>query len=179
MYYNNESEIGAMPESKESAVIGIKTETGPQLSADISANIDTVREGQIVKMTATVKNTGEQTAHNVRIRIPEAHYMSFVELRLNSNFAPVDEEVPLVREIGDLEPNEERQVSYYLQVEDSAIRDYSSSDENAVSPDFPKTVEHSLEIFTDELKNPIPSNIYTMQIDDGSISISMGTKCRR
>ena len=105
--------------------------------------------------------------------------MSFVELRLNSNFAPVDEEVPLVREIGDLEPNEERQVSYYLQVEDSAIRDYSSSDENAVSPDFPKTVEHSLEIFTDELKNPIPSNIYTMQIDDGSISISMGTKCRR
>ena len=23
-------------------------------------------------MTATVKNTGEQTAHNVRIRIPEA-----------------------------------------------------------------------------------------------------------
>ncbi len=173
VYYNNESEIGAMPESKESAVIGIKTETGPQLSADISTNIDTVREGQIVKMTATVKNTGEQTAHNVRIRIPEPHYMSFVELRLNSNFAPVDEEVPLVREIGDLEPNEERQVSYYLQVEDSAIRDYSSSDENAVSPDFPKTVEHSLEIFTDELKNPIPSNIYTMQIDDGSISISM------
>lgn len=173
VYYNNESEIGAMPESKESAIIGIKTEAGPQLSADISANIDTVREGQIVKMTATVKNTGEQTAHNVRVRIPEPHYMSFVELRLNSNFAPVDEEVPLIREIGDLEPNEEKQVSYYLKVEDSAIRDYSSSDENAVSPDFPKSVEHSLEIFTDELKNPIPSNVYTMQIDDGSISISM------
>lgn len=68
VYYNNESEIGAMPESKESAVIGVKTEAGPQLSAEISANIDTVKEGQIVKMTATVKNTGSQTANNVRVK---------------------------------------------------------------------------------------------------------------
>ena len=174
VYYNNESEIGAMPESKESAVIGVKTEAGPQLSAEISANIDTVKEGQIVKMTATVKNTGSQTANNVRVRIPEPHYMSFVELKINSNFSPlIDEEAPITREIGDLEPNEEAQVTYYLQVEDSAIKDYNSSDEDAVSLDFPKTVEHTLEILTDDLKNPIPSETYNMQIYNGSIKITL------
>ena len=172
VYYNNESEIGAMPESKESAVIGVKTEAGPQLSAEISANIDTVKEGQIVKMTATVKNTGSQTANNVRVRIPVPHYMMFVEYRQNSNFVTLKDET-ITKEIGNLEPNEERKVTYYLRVEDSAIRDYNSSDEDAVSLDFPKDVEHSLEILTDDLKNPIPSNVYTMKIYDGSIKIDM------
>lgn len=37
-------------------------------------------------------------------------------------------------------------------MEDSAIKDYNSSDEDAVSLDFPKTVEHTLEILTDDLK---------------------------
>ena len=172
VYYNNESEIGAMPESKESAVIGIKTEAGPQLSAEISANIDTVKEGQVVKMTATVKNTGNQTANNVRVKIPVPHYMMFVEYRQNSNFVTLQDET-ITKEIGNIEPNEERKVTYYLRVEDSAIKDYTSSDEDAVSPDFPKDVEHSLEILTDDLKNPIPSSTYTMKIYDGSIKIDM------
>lgn len=172
VYYNNESEIGAMPESKESAVIGIKTEAGPQLSAEISANIDTVKEGQVVKMTATVKNTGNQTANNVRVKIPVPHYMMFVEYRQNSNFVTLQDET-ITKEIGNIEPNEGRKVTYYLRVEDSAIKDYTSSDEDAVSPDFPKDVEHSLEILTDDLKNPIPSSTYTMKIYDGSIKIDM------
>lgn len=178
VYYNNESEIGAMPESKESAIIGIKTEAGPQLSADISANIDTVREGQIVKMTATVKNTGEQTAHNVRVRIPEPQYATFVEFVVNSEFRELEDET-LTREIGNIEPGEERQVSYYIKIDDQAIAwvdgELTPEEEEKFEEanKFPKTIVHKLEVITDDLKNPINSKEYNMEINDGSIRVEL------
>ena len=172
VYYNNEAEIGTMAESKDSAVIGIVTEGGPELSAEISSSIDTVREGQIVKMYATIKNNGSQTATNVRVRISAPEYMYLVEYVTNSNFRPIEGD-SLTIEIGDLEPGKEKEISYYLRVEDVANNNYNSSNENAVSLDFPKSVKHSLEILTDELKNPIPSDVYTINIYDGSIKIDM------
>lgn len=178
VYYNNESEIGSMPESKESAVIGIKTEAGPQLTADISANIDTVKEGQIVKMTATVKNTGEQTAHNVKVKIQKPQYAAFADFSVGSDFIVSNDENRTI-EIGDIEAGKEAQVSYYVKIEDYTYIGYEEdmTEEEIAAVDeankFPKSIVHSLEILTDDLKNPIKSNEYTMQINDGNISIAL------
>lgn len=168
VYYNNESEIGAMPESKESAVIGVKTEAGPQLSAEISANIDTVKEGQIVKMTATVKNTGSQTANNVRVKIPVPEHAVFVEYIVRSEFRKLEEETMTI-EVGDIESNTERQISYYIRIEDNVVE----KSENELETSNIVNIMHSLEILTDNLKNPIPSNKYNMEIKDGNIKLDL------
>ena len=38
---------------------------------------------------------------------------------------------------------------------------------------FPKEIVHQLEIITDDLKNPIPSSKYIMNLDDASMKISL------
>ena len=176
VYYDNESDIGSMPESKNSAIIGIVTEAGPILSADLSANINTVREGQIVKMTATIKNTGSQTANNVRVKITAPEFVSFVDFIVASEFRESSDEFRTIQ-VGKIEPNEEKKVSYYIKIDDNILLDDEDviiDEDNRTDPDkFPRNIVHSLEILTDDLKNPIPSNEYTMEIYDGNISIAL------
>ena len=173
VYYNNEADIGTMAESKDSAVIGIVTEGGPELSAEISSSIDTVREGQVVKMYATIKNNGSQTATNVRVRIPAPEYSQFVDYYAGSQFKPSTDENRTI-EIGTLEPGEEEQVTYYIRINDYAYKtgaEGATQEEITESRKFPKNIVHNLEVLTNELQNPIKSSDYVMKVDDGSISI--------
>ena len=175
VYYDNESDIGTMAESKDSAVIGIVTEGGPELSAEISSSIDTVREGQVVKMYATIRNDGSQTATNVRARIPVPEYSQFVDYYAGSQFKPSTDESRTI-EVGTLEPGEEEQITYYIRIDDYAFKsgaDGATQEEIAESLNFPKEIVHNLEILTNELQNSIPSSDYVMTVDDGSISISV------
>ena len=180
IYYNNESKIGSMPESKESAVIGIKTQEGPQLLAEISSNIDTVKEGQIVKMTATVSNIGNQVANNVKVKIPVPDYGAFVDFRVGSTFTVIKENGENIKEqtleLGTINPKEEKQVSYYIKFDDYAIKGVTedmTEEEITADQTFPKEIVHQLEIITDDLKNPIPSSKYIMNLDDASMKISL------
>ncbi len=175
VYYNNEADIGTMAESKDSAIIGIVTEGGPELSAEISSSIDTVREGQVVKMYATIKNNGSQTATNVRVRIPVPEYSQFVDYYAGSQFKPSTDESRTI-EVGTLEPGEEEQITYYIRIDDYAFKsgtDGATQEEITESLKFPKEIVHNLEILTNELKNPIKSSDYVMTVNDGSISISV------
>lgn len=178
VYYNNEANIGAIPESKDSAIIGIITESGPELSADIRATINTVREGQIVKMIVTVKNSGTQIANNVKLRIPVPEYSSFVDFYVASEFKPSEDEVRTI-DVGTVNPNEEVEIPYYIKIDNytdkNASEDMTDEELNDVaeSNKFPKEIVHSLEILTDDIKNPIPSNQYIMKVDDGKMKIDL------
>lgn len=175
VYYNNEAEIGTMAESKDSAIIGIVTEGGPELSAEISSSIDTVREGQIVKMYATIKNNGSQTATNVRARISAPEYSQFVDYYKDSQFKVSTDETRII-EVGTIEPGDEKQIIYYIRIEDYAFKtgtDNVTQEEITESLKFPKNIVNKLEILTNELQHSIPSSDYVMTIDDGDISIEV------
>lgn len=55
VYYNNVSSVGTMAETKVSPVVELTTGQGPELTAELSSTVDTIREGQIVKMNLVIK----------------------------------------------------------------------------------------------------------------------------
>lgn len=175
VYYKNEADIGTIDESKETAVLGLLTEEGPILTGKITSSIDTVREGQIVKMYATVKNEGDTDANNVRIEIPVPEYSHFVDFIVNSQFETSSDKVRTI-EIGDLKAKEEKMVSYYIRIDNITLKIFDedmTKEEIEEANKFPKKVVHSLKIITDDLKNPISVDNYEMQMDDGNISIEL------
>ena len=86
VYYNNISDIGTISETKVSSIVGITTGKGPELTAELSSTVDTVREGQVVKMNVTVKNTGSVAANNVKINVPLPEYAKFMYYYTDSTF---------------------------------------------------------------------------------------------
>ncbi len=55
IYYTNMSSIGNIQESKTSPIIELTTGKGTELSVQLSSDVETVREGQTVRMKAIVK----------------------------------------------------------------------------------------------------------------------------
>lgn len=87
VFFKNVSDIETKDETKTSAIIGLSTGEGAELEVSLSSNVEqngNVREYQIVKYIATIKNVGEQTAENVKINItaPEGtNHIIFNETR--------------------------------------------------------------------------------------------------
>ena len=68
VYYTNNSDIGSLVESKSSSVIGFSTGEGPKAEITLSTATEVVRTGQIVEMTATIKNTGDTDIENAKLK---------------------------------------------------------------------------------------------------------------
>lgn len=182
VYYNNVTDIGTIAESKNSAVVGMTTGQGPELTAELSSSIETIREGQIVKMTAKVQNVGEVNAENVKLTVSAPLYTKFVSFYVATEFK---EEAAREKtlDVGNLEPGQTREVSYYLKVNDNTIIDRNSdeyinmSDEEKAQVQeqegkYPKEVTTAARISATDLDNPITSET-SLSIQDGSISIEM------
>lgn len=166
VYYKNEADIGTIDESKETAVLGLLTEEGPILTGKITSSIDTVREGQIVKMYATVKNEGDTDANNVRIEIPVPDKTVFLEYKKSSEFAELEDKTQTI-EVGTVKSGEEVKVTYYIKI----YSHYELDDEETGEiPDFPLQIDNSFNILVEGLKNPIPSEKFTMEVSEGKIN---------
>lgn len=161
VYYDNVTSIGTMEELKVSSVVGMTTGQGPELTAELKPNIETVREGQIVKMIATVKNTGSVTAENIKVTIKAPEHTSFVTFLLGSMFEQ-DSSDEKVLNVGTLEAGKSKEISYYLQVEDYTFLDFSS----------PQEIINTAKIDATDLTNPIEIQS-TMSIQKGDVAIEM------
>lgn len=166
VYYKNEADIGTIDESKETAVLGLLTEEGPILTGKITSSIDTVREGQIVKMYATVKNEGDTDANNVRIEIPVPDKTVFLEYKTSSEFAELEDKTQTI-EVGTVKSGEEVKVTYYIKIYDCNELDNVETGE---TPNFPLQIDNSFNILVEGLKNPIPSEKFTMEVSEGKIN---------
>ena len=113
IYYTNMSSIGNIQESKTSPIIELTTGKGTELSVQLSSDVETVREGQTVRMKAIVKNSGELTAKNVKINIPLPKYATFTNL-IEGNYFEKDDSTNKVIALGTIAKNEEKEVLYYL-----------------------------------------------------------------
>lgn len=99
IYYTNMSSIGNIQESKTSPIIELTTGKGTELSVQLSSDVETVREGQTVRMKAIVKNSGELTAKNVKINIPLPKYATFTNL-IEGNYFEKDDSTNKVIALG-------------------------------------------------------------------------------
>ena len=69
-YYTNNAEVSITDETSAPDIIGLTTGEGPELQITTTTNTNSVSEFEEVKVTATVKNVGEDTARDVVVKIP-------------------------------------------------------------------------------------------------------------
>lgn len=185
IYYNNVSSIGTIAETKTSSIIAMTTGQGPELKAEIKSTVDTVREGQIVKMKVTVTNTGKVATKNTKITVNAPKYTTFMDYVTGNGFYEEEGETKVLT-LGTIEPGKSVEKSYYLKIDDDTTIILSGGGEgfgNDITHEeaeqieqarkFPKEITHTATITADELSNGIPSNEYKMSIQKGDIAINM------
>lgn len=119
VYYDNNEELGTSAETKLSSLVGISTGEGPKLKVTLSSNMpegSEVREGQIVRFTATVENIGEKTAEDVVLNIEAPENTTHVEYNFLYNvFEPVVEKTKQIK-LGNIESSKTIQKTYELKI---------------------------------------------------------------
>lgn len=81
-YYTNNTEVGPVAEVSKANTVGLSTGIGARAKIELSAGIDTLSvltEGQKVKYTLKVSNTGELPAENVVVTNPIPKGTSYIE----------------------------------------------------------------------------------------------------
>ncbi len=116
VYYNNNSTIGTISESKNSAIVGMTTGKGAILTAELSAvlpeGVTVARRGQTIKMKVIIKNIGSLTADNVKVNITKPENVESI--------------TPETIEVGAIEKEQTKEVSYDMKVASDASSDIIS-----------------------------------------------------
>ena len=173
--YTNVSDVGELAESKTSSIICLTTGQGPELSVELKSTADVVREGQIVKMKATVKNTGSLTAKNVKAVITLPKYASFTDYVPANGFYSVTETEQTI-EIGTLEANQSKDIYYYLKIDDNTntnVNENSSHEEIEAGTTYPKQVKHQIYVIVNESTEKEYSNECNLSIQEGKIALEL------
>ena len=160
VYYNNVSSVGTMAETKVSPVVELTTGQGPELTAELSSTVDTIREGQIVKMNLVIKNTGSVAATNVKVTVPLPECAKFVKYNTGTGFA---EENITSKEISIDKINAagKYECSYCIQINSS------------INENLPKTIINKVNITLNELTETIYSNEVQYNIEAGYMLLEM------
>lgn len=166
IYYNNISTIGTIAETKKSSIMEITTGEGPELTATLKSSIDTIKEGQVVKMKVNVENTGSVAAENVKVTVTAPEYSKFVEYLIASEFEEQDITTKNIN-IGTLDAGESKEVSYYIKI-DEMISEFEGEEEITVI-----SVKTKAYITASNLGGKISSEEYELKITQGEISIQM------
>ena len=174
VYYTNKSDIGNMEENKVSAVIGLTTGNGPELEVSLASTADVVREGQIVKMKVTVKNTGEIDATNAKLTIPVPKYAVFTNYVASGGFTDEQGDTKTI-ELGTIKSNETVQANYYIRFEDYITErvPIEGEDGTAATSPLPVDVSNTVTLTADKLTNGITSNDAKFTVQEGKISLQL------
>ncbi len=170
VYYDNDSEIGTMEENKLSATIGLSTGTGPELEVSIAPTVDVIREGQIVKIKATITNVGEVDATNVELSSTAPEFLTFVDYAPGSGFYDDEEETKSIS-IGTIGAGETVEISYYIQIDDyvQIEEDYNETDDTPYVETYPVDIVYQVTVTADDLEEGITAD-YTFSVEDGKIA---------
>ena len=181
VYYNNNSDIGNIDESKVSSIIGINTKEGPKLEVNLSSTAETVREGQYIRMDVEVKNVGQADVSGVKLTAEKPEYTKFYEYAVGVGFLDIKEDNINI-DVGDIKAGESKNVSYYIGIDkDTTILTIDIGDPDNLTPaeeeeiekteKFPKDITNIVYATADGFEGKIKSNEYKMQINNGDLSL--------
>lgn len=181
VYYTNNSEIGSVSETKNSAIIGMTTGAGPKLEVNLSSTIDTIREGQYVKMKVDVKNTGEADATGVTVNMEAPEYVTFYGYSEGNSLFEIGKSQSL--EIGNIKAGETESTSYYIKIDDDTAKiDPSKKDEMTdeeyteylqAKRKFPKEIVNTVFVSAEGTQGEVKSNECKLEVQDGKIRMSI------
>lgn len=182
VYFNNDAEIGTISENKTSAILGVTTGTGPEAEITLKANTDTVREGQIVEMTATIKNVGDEAIENAKLKVvaPDGTIHTGIPDGLLF-YEDSDEKEKIIDNIGNIGVGETKEVNYELRIE-KGVKETVDTNENGeqvvieeeVYPGD-KDVENTVSLLGDNIEGEIKSEPYTFKVLEGDVTATIVT----
>ena len=159
-YYINESIVGNKIEEKESALLKLTTGIGPDLSVELKSTVNEIREGQIVKYNAIIKNIGSVISNNTNITINLPEGSTFTEYAPGNGF--YDESInSKTLEVGKLDLNETKEIEFYVQY------GMLSSDK------YPVNAKIETKLKSDELENTEITSTFDTQINEGNIALKL------
>lgn len=138
VYFNNNLEEGTVEDKQEAAKIGVTTGEGPVLEAQMTSNIPESEEiltGRFIKYTATVSNVGENTAENVKLKIPIPTDTTYVELeKENSPIYVEDSSVTeKIFDLGNLKPGEKVTKEIWVKTNNMISSDICTDENHYIS----------------------------------------------
>ena len=171
VYYNNEAKVRTFAETSLESKVGLSTPQGPELEVEMLADVENnsnVKEGQLIKYTARVKNVGTSDARNVTIKttIPDsATYVKFVDGG-EFNKDRYDEQ-PNTKEITftieTVKSGETREVEYFVKPKALADLEAAGVENKIVS---------KVTMTADLLDTEITSNEYVNTIETGYLFLN-------
>ena len=160
VYYTNNSNIGSMVESKASSVIGFSTGDGPEAEITLSTATDAVRGGQIVEMTATIKNTGDTDIENAKLKAIAPTGTVHTELPIGERAYVDSDNSEKIIDVGTIKAGETATVRYELRVNQIiAMEGYTITKENNAS------------LIADNITGEIQATPYTFTVTEGDLEI--------
>ena len=163
VYYTNDSEIGQMVESKTSSVIGFSTGEGPEAEITLSTATDAVRGGQIVEMTATIKNTGDTDIENAKLKAIAPTGTVHTELPIGERAYVDSDNAEKIIDVGTIKAGETATVRYELKVNN--VVDFG----DVVMGE--SDIENNVSLIADNITGEIKSTPFTFNVTEGELKI--------
>ncbi len=177
VYYDNKMADATLGETKVAGVIGLTTGQGPELQVSVTSNSNTVREGQIVRMIATVKNNGDITAENAKLLITAPEGTIHTEMKKNTSYFEDSAEKEKVIELGNIKSGETITKEYELRIQKEEyheiITDSAGKEHEATENSYPgdKDLSNIVRVTASNMTGEIKSQDYTLRRLEGDISI--------
>ena len=164
VYYTNDSDIGSMVESKASSVIGFSTGEGPEAEITLSTATDAVRGGQIVEMTATIKNTGNTDIENAKLKAIAPTGTVHTELPIGERAYVDSDNSEKIIDVGNIPAGETATVRYELRVNNVLIADDITLGKSEI--------ENTSTLTADNITGEIEATPYTFKVEQADLRIT-------
>ena len=177
VYYDNKMEDATLGETKVAGTIGVTTGAAPDISIDLQSTADIVREGQVVKMKALVKNKGTKTINNIVITIPVPEKATFIKY-VPGNGLFTDNASSKTITIQSLAAGATEEIAYYIRFNDFVLDsiDPDNPSKDDIITEFPREIKHKITLVADDITGVVSSNEYKFSVQDGKIDISIHTE---
>lgn len=169
IYYTNISDTGTKSESKISHIIGMTTGTGPAIEISVKSENATVREGQIVRMTATIKNNGNINAENAKLLITAPEGTVHTEIKEGYKTYSDSEEREKVISLGTIKAGETITKDYELRINKGMTIDEDGEKVNQYPGD--KDLQNIVRLSASNITNEIKSEVYNLKVLKGDLAI--------
>lgn len=166
-YYNNISNLGNFPETKQGAVLGVTTGAGPKLNVKLDANKPEnteVQAGGIIKFTASITNEGEADANNVKLTVPTPEGTKAIQYNIEYDNYDILEGPEQVYTLGKIAPGETITKVYEIQMAGST---------NMFEDGYKEEILSQVSAVCDEDTKPVQSNTYTLYKIRGDIELEL------
>ena len=179
VYYDNNMPDATLGETKVAGIVGLVTGQGPELQVSVSSKMSTVREEQIVRMTATIKNNGGLTAQNAKLFITAPEGTVHTEIPEGSTNYLDSKEKDKTISLGDIKAGETITRDYELRIEkgkkiveviDDAETGKKHTEERNEYPGD-KDIINIVRVSAENMSNEISSQAYNLKVIKGDLSI--------